>query len=56
MKTKTQFLTKSRYVNGLQCPKWLWLSFNKPEEMPNVDEATQFRFDEGLKAERERFK
>jgi len=42
-----KFLTKSRYVNGLQCSKWLWLSFNKPEELPEVDKETQHRFDEG---------
>ncbi len=42
-------LTKSRYVNGLQCAKWIWLSFNKPEELPKVDELAQHRFDEGAK-------
>jgi len=44
---KPKFLTKSRYVNGLQCSKWIWLSFNNPEKLPKVDEATQHRFDEG---------
>ena len=44
---KQTLLTKSRYVNGLQCAKWIWLSFNRPEELPKVDEATQHRFDEG---------
>ncbi len=44
-----KLLTKSRYVNGLQCAKWLWLSFNKPEELPKVDELAQHRFDEGAK-------
>ena len=47
MPNKKTFLTKSRYVNGLQCSKWVWLAFNKPEELPEVDEATQHRFDEG---------
>ena len=47
--TKQIYLTKSRYVNGLKCPKWIWLSFNNPSELPKVDEATQHRFDEGHK-------
>lgn len=40
-------LTKSRYVNGLKCPKALWLAFNRPESLPQIDGATQNRFDEG---------
>ena len=46
---KLKLLTKSRYVNGLKCSKWIWLAFNKPEALPEVDEATQHRFDEGNK-------
>lgn len=42
-------LTKSRYVTGLSCKKALWLMFNKPESLPEIDEATQHRFDEGHK-------
>lgn len=42
-------LTKSRYVSGLQCKKYIWLAFNKPEALPEIDEATQHRFDEGHK-------
>src|SRR3989344_8498141 len=44
---KPSILTKSKYVNGLQCSKWIWLSFNKQEELPKINEATQHRFDEG---------
>jgi len=47
--TKQTFLTKSKYVNGLQCSKWIWLSFNDSEKLPEVDEQTQHRFDEGHK-------
>ena len=47
--SKITFLTKSRYVSGLQCSKWIWLSFNDPSKLPKVDEATQHRFDEGHK-------
>jgi len=41
------YLTKSRYMQALQCPKLLWLAVNKPEEGEEVDEATQHRFDVG---------
>ena len=44
---KPLFLTKSRYVSGLQCSKWIWLAFNDPGALPKIDEATQHRFDEG---------
>ena len=47
--SKQRLLTKSRFVNGLQCSKWIWLEFNRPEELPKTDEATQHRFDEGHK-------
>ena len=49
MTSKQTFLTKSRYVAGLQCSKFIWLSFNRKEEFPKIDEATQNRFDEGHK-------
>lgn len=42
-----QLLTKSKYVIGLQCPKYLWMMFNSPEQIPEVDAATQFLFDQG---------
>ena len=42
-----KLLTKSRYVNGLKCSKWLWLEFNKPEELPQFSKEAQFRFNEG---------
>ena len=44
-----KFLTKSRYVNGLKCQKWIWLSLKRPEELPKDDEKAQYRFDEGNK-------
>ena len=44
---KQRLLTKSLYVGGLQCEKYLWLAFNKPEALPRNDKATQHRFDEG---------
>ncbi len=47
--TLPKLLTKSRYVNGLKCAKWLWLAFNRPGDLPKVDEIAQNRFDEGAK-------
>ncbi|MBD3249621.1 DUF2779 domain-containing protein, partial [Candidatus Woesearchaeota archaeon] len=40
-------LTKSNYMIGLQCPKYLWMSVYKKDELPEPDEATQHRFDQG---------
>lgn len=46
---KQTLLTKSRYVAGLSCSKAIWLMFNKPELLPEIDNQTQHRFDEGHK-------
>jgi hypothetical protein len=40
-------LSKSRYLNGLQCPKLLWVAANEPERLPEPDAATQHIFDQG---------
>jgi len=40
-------LSKSRYLNGLQCGKLLWVSANNYSRLPEVDEATQNVFDQG---------
>ena len=40
-------LSKSKYLSGLQCSKLLWFIYNLPEEMPEVDAATQAIFDQG---------
>jgi len=41
------FLSKSRYLNGLQCPKLLWIATNEPARIPEPDAATQHIFDQG---------
>ncbi len=46
---RQKFLTKSSYVSGLQCSKWLWLKFNKPEELPLYSHQAQHLFNEGNK-------
>jgi hypothetical protein len=40
-------LSKSRYLNGLQCPRLLWVAINEPERLPEPDAATQHIFDQG---------
>jgi len=32
---------------GLQCPRYLWIKVHRPEAIPDVNSATQHRFDEG---------
>ena len=44
---KRRLLSKSKYMNGIQCPKLLWLTFNDPSKISEPDESTQFMFDEG---------
>ena len=40
-------LSKSKYLNGLQCPKYLWMLFHDPERIPEPDAGTQRIFDQG---------
>jgi hypothetical protein len=40
-------LSKSRYLAGLQCPKYLWIQFHEPERIPEADAITQYIFDQG---------
>ncbi|MBN1190242.1 MAG: DUF2779 domain-containing protein [Dehalococcoidales bacterium] len=42
-----KLLSKSRYLNGLQCLKYLWLVCNDPEKIPFPDASTQQMFDQG---------
>jgi Domain of unknown function(DUF2779) len=41
------YLTKSRYMDGLQCKKMLWLKVFKPDLAKPFDTATLHRFDVG---------
>lgn len=45
--TKSIVLSKSRFIIGLACPRWLWCVFNKPESIPEMDESTQALLDQG---------
>ena len=40
-------ISKSKYLVGLQCLKYLWYLTNKPEEIPPYDEVALFRFQQG---------
>jgi len=43
----TGLLSKSRYLAGLQCPRYLWVTANEPERIPEPDAETQSLFDQG---------
>ena len=40
-------LTKSKYISGLQCLKYLWIQFHEPAKIPEEDAITQYIFDQG---------
>jgi len=41
------FISKSKYLSGLQCPKLLWHYYNAKELIPDVGDSTQAIFDQG---------
>lgn len=48
MKTRSSpFLSKSKYLIGLQCPKLLWYNYNAKDKLPPIDAGTQAIFDQG---------
>jgi len=40
-------ISKSKYLAGLQCRKYLWHLYNDPDKIPPYDEAALFRFQQG---------
>ncbi len=40
-------LSKSKYLEGLQCPKLLWMSYHAKDQLPPISPETQAIFDEG---------
>ncbi len=40
-------LTKSKYIHGLTCPRFLWMEVHEKDKLPEVDKVTQHRFDQG---------
>ena len=45
-----KLLSKSRYLTGLQCPRYIWLQFNEPDKIPETDDITQYIFNQGHEA------
>jgi len=43
----SKLLSKSNYLYGLQCSKYLWILFNEPEKIPAPDTVTQYTFAQG---------
>ena len=42
-----QLLSKTKYLNGRQCLRYLWVLFNDPDRVPIPDANTQYIFDQG---------
>ena len=42
-----KILTKSKFLNGIQCPKLLWIRCNAPQDIPEPSEQLQTVFDAG---------
>jgi Domain of unknown function(DUF2779) len=42
-----KMLSKSKYLNGLQCLRYLWLLYNDPGKIPAFDASTLRIFDQG---------
>ncbi len=45
--TTSYCLSKSKYLQGLQCPKLLWMSYHAKDQFPPVNSETQAIFDQG---------
>ena len=42
-----QLLSKSKYLLGLQCPRYLWTAIHDKNQIPEPDEAQQHIFEQG---------
>ena len=42
-----QLLSKTKYLNGRQCLRYLWVLFNDPKRVLATDASTQYIFDQG---------
>ena len=41
------FISKTKYLEGLKCYKLLWYEYNRKEDLPEIDAATQAIMDQG---------
>jgi hypothetical protein len=46
----SKLLTKSKYMEGLGCLRYLWFEINQPDKIPPTEPFDQYRMDEGSKA------
>lgn len=46
-----KIITKSKYMIGLKCEKYLWIIYNNPEAIPKVTESTRQLLSYGYKIE-----
>ena len=46
-KNQLPFISKTKYMNGLQCSKLLWYYYNAKDKIPKISPATQALFDQG---------
>jgi hypothetical protein len=43
----SKLLSKTKYLNGLQCPRLIWIEIHEPEKIPETDPVTQHIFSQG---------
>jgi hypothetical protein len=43
-----KYISKSHYITGLRCPKFLWFEANSPATMPSDTAVDRIRMDDGL--------
>ena len=46
-KRKKIIISKSKYMAGLQCPRYMWYQVHAREEIPEPDFSTRFMFHQG---------
>ncbi len=47
MTVVSSLISKSKYLIGLQCPKYLWMCYNSKHKIPEPDEQQQHIFEQG---------
>ncbi|MGO9586477.1 MAG: DUF2779 domain-containing protein [Limisphaerales bacterium] len=45
--SRTPYISKTKFLQGLQCPKLIWSAYNAKHLFPEVDDALQAVFDQG---------
>jgi len=41
-------ITKSKYINGVQCPAYLWIQTNNPSKIPELNDEAKHRMETGI--------